>query len=199
MADRMRLLGAIVAGVLTWGVMAGVARAEGEQTRGRARDFHLGVGVGFLIPDDNSAFDGSMYFDIRYSFNLGKTLTLDTHLGFVSYDTDDDLPPAVDYDVKSVIPALTVRHHRQVGPVELFSRIGLGFMINDLEPPAEVDNGIVLPIGVGLNYQFIRPTPQLNVGVTVGFEYTHWVTEAEVETGPELDGSIFALTLALDF
>lgn len=205
MTNRTGILTALAGGFLAAVALTGSAQAADSKQQPvpaatfspvpyATRGFHLGVGMGLFLPESNDDFDSGFFFDIRYSFDLTDSLTLDTHLGFVSYETDSAISTPRQYDVSSVIPALTLRHHHEVGMIELYSRVGIGFMINNADlDTTKVDNGIVFPIGVGLSRQIVEDR------FSVGLEFTHWITWVEIDGGPQLDTDIIAVTLTLDF
>ena len=206
-ADRRKGM-LLAAGLLGGLMLAATARAEEPvapaQPGGRAETpRRIGVSVGVLLPEADTQFDNSAYLNVHWSsFNLSEALVLDTHLTFVSYDdADADNNPSTDLNIdSSLVLGLTARHHHKLESLrmEYYFQVGVGYMINTAEDSAsEADNGIVIPIGVGINYEVV---PQR---VTLGLEYTHWITEVEMMDSTnnkvELDASIIALTVAIDF
>lgn len=169
----------------------------------------IGVSVGVFLPEADTMFDNTTYLNVHWSsFNLSEYLVLDTHLTFVKYDdADADSDPNTDLNIESsLVIGLMARHHHKLKlwglDGEYYFQLGAGYMINTAKDStnAEADNGIVVPIGVGINYELI---PQR---LTLGLEFTQWITEAalkyddgsyQIET--ELDASIIALTLSFDF
>ena len=203
-SDRRRGM-LLAAGLLGGLMLAATARAEAPAQPGGPAETprRIGASVGVILPEADTAFDNTAYLNVHWSsFNLSESLVLDTHLTFVSYDdADADGLSSTDLNIdSSLVLGLTARHYHKLESLgmEYYFQLGVGYMINTAEDSAsEADNGIVIPIGVGINYEMVPER------VTLGLEYTHWITEVEMMDSAnnkvELDASIIALTLAIDF
>ena len=209
-ADRRKVM-LLAAGLLSGLMLAATARAAAPAvtaTPAQPRVLaeaprRIGVSVGLFLPEADAFFDNTTYLNVHWSsFNLSEFLVLDTHFTIVNYETDERQSANLDIESSFVLGLMARHHHKlQLWGVdgEYYSQMGLSFMINTAEDStnAEADNGIVVPIGVGISYELI---PQR---LTLGLEFTQWITEAKivVSGGPkvELDASIIALTLSFDF
>ncbi len=209
-ADRRKVM--LLAASLLGGLMlAATARAAAPAVAGAPTHpsvlaetpRRIGASVGLLVPEADTYFDTTAFLDLHWSsFNLSESLILDTHLTFVSYE-DDDNDPNTDMSIdSSLFIGLMARHHHNLESlgIEYYFQVGAGYMINTADNAEEVDSGIVIPIGVGINYQVVPRR------ITIGLEYTSWITEAALVYGTgsnriqaELDASMFAVTVSLDF
>ena len=210
-ADRRKVM-LLAAGLLSGLMLAATARAAAPAvtaTPAQPRVLaeaprRIGVSVGLFLPEADAFFDNTTYLNVHWSsFNLSEFLVLDTHFTIVNYETDERQSANLDIE-SSFVLGLMARHHHKLKlwgvDGEYYFQLGLSFMINTAEDStnAEADNGIVIPIGVGITYELI---PQR---LSLGLEFTQWITEAEIVVsggGPkvELDASIIALTLSFDF
>jgi hypothetical protein len=160
--------------------------------------FHLGVDVGWMHPDDEATFDGSPYYDIRWSYTVRENIVVATTIGLATFATDEDVT-TMDYDVDMVLPALTIKQHHEIGRSGLnyYFRAGVGYMINEVSDSSlSVDDGVVVPIGIGLEYKML--SDRLSLGV----EATQLITEASLTATAvpsELDATLFLGTVTINF